>query len=400
MISPLELLNLYYSDGQSLGNRENKLWRKMNELLSWDNILHKGYQADLCPLLYYIITKYPVFKTLNFEHKTSNLALSTQSSELSPKLNGLALSNSKNSTNPTNSMNPISSINLDVPDSILSQLHTHYRNSLKRNMILLDELKRVLQKFKENDIEVIVLKGADLAETVYPNIALRPMGDVDLLVKKKNLEDSERLLLDSGYKQFIRKDSKNHSFHNTYIRMENGQTVVIEIHWDLIRKIFYTNINVDELWAEATPINSLNKSLKLSLNHYLLYLCWHGSRHGFARLIWICDIGQLIKNKQEDINLDSIHQKSIEWKISRPLHLSLYLLNVLLHHESQLIGKNEKYSFNGLEKKICHHLALKVQSKSPNKRDPQNIINLLSWFLIQTYSDKGKHLVYRWFEIQ
>lgn len=35
-ITPLELLNLYYSDGQSLGNRENKLWQKMNTLLSWD----------------------------------------------------------------------------------------------------------------------------------------------------------------------------------------------------------------------------------------------------------------------------------------------------------------------------------------------------------------------------
>jgi hypothetical protein len=49
-ITPLELLNLYYSDGQSLGNRENKLWQKMNSLLSWDNILERGYQADLCPL--------------------------------------------------------------------------------------------------------------------------------------------------------------------------------------------------------------------------------------------------------------------------------------------------------------------------------------------------------------
>jgi hypothetical protein len=51
-VSPLELLNLYFSDGQSTGNRENKLWQKMNELLSWDNILNKGYQTNLCPLLY------------------------------------------------------------------------------------------------------------------------------------------------------------------------------------------------------------------------------------------------------------------------------------------------------------------------------------------------------------
>jgi hypothetical protein len=61
-ITPLELLNLYYSDGKSLGNRENKSWRRMNELLTWDNILNKDYQSDLCPLLYYILTKwFPAF---------------------------------------------------------------------------------------------------------------------------------------------------------------------------------------------------------------------------------------------------------------------------------------------------------------------------------------------------
>lgn len=58
MITPLELLNLYFSDGASLGNKESKLWRRFNELLSWNAILNKGYQADLCPLLYYILTKW------------------------------------------------------------------------------------------------------------------------------------------------------------------------------------------------------------------------------------------------------------------------------------------------------------------------------------------------------
>jgi len=54
VVTPLELLNLHYSDGKSTGNKENKLWRKMNALLSWENILERGYQADLCPLLFII----------------------------------------------------------------------------------------------------------------------------------------------------------------------------------------------------------------------------------------------------------------------------------------------------------------------------------------------------------
>jgi hypothetical protein len=30
IVTPLELFNLYYSNGQSLGNKDNKLWQKMN----------------------------------------------------------------------------------------------------------------------------------------------------------------------------------------------------------------------------------------------------------------------------------------------------------------------------------------------------------------------------------
>ena len=49
IITPLELLNLYFSDGQPTGNRESKLWQRFNDLLTWDAILNKGYQSDLCP---------------------------------------------------------------------------------------------------------------------------------------------------------------------------------------------------------------------------------------------------------------------------------------------------------------------------------------------------------------
>jgi hypothetical protein len=49
-LTPLELLNLYLSDGKSIGPVENKLYQKFNKELSWDAILNESYQADLCPL--------------------------------------------------------------------------------------------------------------------------------------------------------------------------------------------------------------------------------------------------------------------------------------------------------------------------------------------------------------
>ncbi len=61
-LSPLQLLNLYLTDGKSLGPKESKLYQKFNKDISWDAILNKGYQSDLAPLLYYIITKTEVLQ--------------------------------------------------------------------------------------------------------------------------------------------------------------------------------------------------------------------------------------------------------------------------------------------------------------------------------------------------
>ena len=67
-----------------------------------------------------------------------------------------------------------------VPDSILSRLKNHYLSSLRRNMILLEELKQVVEEFTRQGIQVVVLKGGYLAEHVYEDIACRPIGDLDI----------------------------------------------------------------------------------------------------------------------------------------------------------------------------------------------------------------------------
>lgn len=74
-----------------------------------------------------------------------------------------------------------------------------YYENLARNLTLFQELRRILQALNNGRIKVMVLKGASLAETVYKNPVLRPMSDLDLLIREKNLGEVERKLLDLGY---------------------------------------------------------------------------------------------------------------------------------------------------------------------------------------------------------
>ena len=117
------------------------------------------------------------------------------------------------------------------------------------------ELRNVLNAFRDKKIEVIVLKGAALAETVYPNRALRPMSDIDLLVRKEKLTEVEAKLLDMGYVLQDRAKGKEfyqeHHYHWVFSKKPD---VNIEIHWHVKRPTGAFEIDIDELWKSAQSI--------------------------------------------------------------------------------------------------------------------------------------------------
>ena len=48
----------------------------------------------------------------------------------------------------------------------------------------------IAQALAAADLRAVVLKGAALAQAVYGNLALRPMGDLDLLLHVPDVEDN------------------------------------------------------------------------------------------------------------------------------------------------------------------------------------------------------------------
>src|ERR1700731_3191854 len=66
------------------------------------------------------------------------------------------------------------------------QLRNLYQQSTLLNLWYSWELKRVLEAIKEEHVSVMVLKGADIATTLYRRPELRHYSDVDLMVQPEN----------------------------------------------------------------------------------------------------------------------------------------------------------------------------------------------------------------------
>jgi hypothetical protein len=139
----------------------------------------------------------------------------------------------------------------NAPPAIQASLRTSYLGSAARNMRLYHELGQVLAAFREAAIPVILLKGAYLAKFVYGNIALRPMSDIDLLIKPADIPRVWNVLAGLGYVT-AREDVGQSREHLSPFTKEGCAS--IEVHFSITDPAFGARCDVDSLFARALPV--------------------------------------------------------------------------------------------------------------------------------------------------
>ena len=151
----------------------------------------------------------------------------------------------------------------------------------------LNTLDRV---FEEEGVPYVVMKGAHVRECVYPDPALRPASDIDILIAPSSRRRAARLLLDAGYTAHV--DPANISHEATF----SQKMVDIDLHWNILRP-GRTRVDLTaELLARRQRINgqwglSDSDTLFLMLTHpaFAKYVC--SPNMGLGRvadfLLWI-----------------------------------------------------------------------------------------------------------------
>lgn len=156
-----------------------------------------------------------------------------------------------------------------------------FRRHFSRNASHLEQLRRIGAAFQESGFQAIVLKGASLLKTVYPELGARPMGDIDILVRPQDYGRALTCLRSLGYTccdACLVGPGARVDLHQRLLGEEN-------VRPDVSAFRFPTEL----LWQEAQP-TEWPGILRLSPEHQVLHLCVHALKHSFHRLIWLVDI--------------------------------------------------------------------------------------------------------------
>lgn len=233
-----------------------------------------------------------------------------------------------------------------IPGRTLKILKKAYLYTLIRNMTYYVELKRILEAFKREDIEVLVLKGAALAETIYENIGLRHFSDVDLLVHKEDLAKVQNILenmeysLYEGYRpeEFFR----SHHFHLVYHKKSKSMNFCFEIHWNLVPPHSAANIDIGQLWRNASTIRISGLEAKtLSWEDTLWYLCLHNSTDAFHELLGFCDILRVMSRLKDKASFNTVIKDALKYNLKIPLFYSMLLSSKLFKRPTSQFEQNE-----------------------------------------------------------
>ncbi len=187
-----------------------------------------------------------------------------------------------------------------VPEELNSLWLQEVGRCLYRNKQLDAAQKEAIALLEQSGIPCVILKGTSAA-AVYPNPALRVLGDIDLLVKPKQQQAAVACLQESGYSEVL---DEEHHCHLTISK--NG--ISVEVHWEPnglfmcadgeVRqniRDFLSNAVACRQWVGDEPV--------LSDGHQAVVLLLHKLEHfvgGGLGLRQLCDWAMFVDKRMDE----------------------------------------------------------------------------------------------------
>lgn len=218
-----------------------------------------------------------------------------------------------------------------VPQEELKLLEQHFYSNFLHLTLLQQELLKILESLEENNIIALPLKGAYflLDANIYEDKAyLRPMADIDILVKKETYHQTQHILESQGYKMELKGDKEeywlNKNCNMAFVKIvKDSRSYMVEVHWALD---YPRNVPLlPYLWNRIKKIEVEGRSIYLSSPEDTLFsLILHQRRFGNALpLKRACDATILLTRYKGGLDWDYIIEEAAKAKMSTVLYFVL-----------------------------------------------------------------------------
>lgn len=229
-----------------------------------------------------------------------------------------------------------------VPESARQTWATARRGTLFRALLAQDEEASVLRALRDAGVPLVVLKGAVLAETVYPAFGLRPMGDLDLLVWPRDAPLARATLRAIGFEAVPRGQENTVAGINgrisgeeSFIRERGARSLAVDLHTRLLSVDRYLasfgELTTAQFWARVRPATVAGEQcLALAPEDQLLHCCVHASiHHPFSHLPSYFD-AHLLVTTSDQLDWQAVVERAARARVRTAVYAALLTTRNLL----------------------------------------------------------------------
>ena len=229
----------------------------------------------------------------------------------------------------------------DAPEPVLSALERAYLANAARSLYMRDATAKVIGALNAAEIGSVLLKGAALVHTVYPDPAQREMLDIDVLVAGEQLDLATDAVSQLGYR--AREDQaaaledrpEEVVSHHGAALADPASLLAVELHQH-ITIAEEGRFSLDGLWDRAKPLPALN-GLVPSPEDLLIHISFHFTRNRLGgsadrrntggALAQILDLRRVVS--ASPVDWDLLTRTATAWGLGKRVYLGLFAASEL-----------------------------------------------------------------------
>jgi signal peptidase I len=220
-------------------------------------------------------------------------------------------------------------------EDVLQKMRKSFLVSRVRCFHMEKQLSKIIKAFHDGGVRPLVLKGPTLALSVYPDPAMRPNSDLDLLVLPQQMLKARDILEQQDYKCLGKRFENCKDFYSeeTFVpQRDKRENRVIELHWDLhslsgisreakLEDLFQRAVKIEKSGLTFETLNPVDALIHRAINMAI----WHNRD---IRLIWIYDTALLAQHLRSPEDWEVLQKRSIDWRARLALEYSLKMAQI------------------------------------------------------------------------
>ncbi len=189
-----------------------------------------------------------------------------------------------------------------LPAEIRESLRAWRRTYTLFTMNLTAEMFRLFDAFGAAGVEALVIKGPVLSARCYGDPGLRQYGDLDLIVRDKDVLRSTELMIGLGYEPSVPLTAiQAKKIPGEYNFRQSSNKLLVEFHTERTFRYHPRPLPLEKIFKRQVRVKIDSHEVPaLSPEDELILICIHGAKHFWEQLSYVADVAAFVSHQQLD----------------------------------------------------------------------------------------------------